>query len=830
MGFLGLFLAWLMLWPGLPPSAHAKVIFDGSLGKKGSLDGPNYEIGPDRGQRRGHNLFHSFRRFDLHKGESATFLGPDSIDRIIARITGGDPSRINGRISCDIHGADIFFINPWGVIFGADAVLDTTGSFYVSTADYLRLGDHGLFNARHPSASLLTSDRPSAFGFTTDHPARVRINGAFLEVASGETLAVVAGNISILDSVLYAPYGRILLASVASSGEAVFEGRHLLLAAFDRLGTLLMRDRHPKDGRKTRLDVSGEGSGLVWIRSGRFVMEDSLIQADTYGGGETLGGVNIDVRGDVTLDGSQIFANTDGKGDAGDILLRVGRLFLRDQSVVSSTSFSAGNAGNIRVRAEGSVRLQDHSNLYSEAWDKGDAGEILMRVGSLLLANVSGINSKSTDLAKGEEGQIDIRARKGVVLEEESIITTETGWKADAGDILIRAQEVRLERQSEITSSSAGKGAGGEIRITARDSLVLTGFSEIESRAYQQGDAGSITVEAGNLTLKGGSTISTRTEGSGDGGDLYVHVRESADLSGLCMRQGEDGAGRKVFRSGLVSDTEGKGDAGDIYLQVGSLNMGNGAEINAGTHGSGLGGRIDLEARDSVSIHGYRRGSDGRKYDSRITSAAYRSGPGGDIRVQARNITLENRGTVSAASYGRADAGNISMQASRDFETHQGYIATSAQRAGGGNIEISAGDFRLLDESLVTASVTRGEGSGGNVRIRSRGFLILLDNSRIYAKADRGYGGDLTLRARYILLAGKDVLNASSKVRGREGKITVDAPPLNIEAALVDLPESFLDADALLPRRCAERDMEEASSFLVLGRDGVPPPPDQPLK
>jgi len=134
--------------------ANAEVILDGSLGRNGALPGPNYLIGADLGQQHGGNLFHSFQDFNLNRFESATFSGPNSINNIISRITGGNPSNIDGLIRSTIP-ADMYFLNPNGIIFGPNARLDVQGSFHASTADYLRLGENGRFDARNPSDSLL---------------------------------------------------------------------------------------------------------------------------------------------------------------------------------------------------------------------------------------------------------------------------------------------------------------------------------------------------------------------------------------------------------------------------------------------------------------------------------------------------------------------------------------------------------------------------------------------------------------------------------------------------------------------------------------------------
>uniref|UniRef100_UPI0011781C66 filamentous hemagglutinin N-terminal domain-containing protein n=1 Tax=Candidatus Entotheonella palauensis TaxID=93172 RepID=UPI0011781C66 len=93
------------------------------------------------GQQLGGNLFHSFGDFNVNTGESATFTGPGSVSNIIGCVTGGNLSNIDGLLRSDIVGANLFLLNPQGVIFGPNASLDVTGSFHVSTADVLHFDD-----------------------------------------------------------------------------------------------------------------------------------------------------------------------------------------------------------------------------------------------------------------------------------------------------------------------------------------------------------------------------------------------------------------------------------------------------------------------------------------------------------------------------------------------------------------------------------------------------------------------------------------------------------------------------------------------------------------
>ena len=261
---IGLMGIWLLL-AVLAGIVHAKITLDGSLGPKGPLGGPDYVIGADLGQVRGSNLFHSFGEFNVLTGESATFTGPNAIENILGRVTGGSQSFIDGLLRSEISGANLFLLNPSGVLFGPNATLEVSGSFYVSTADYLRLADGGIFSADLSQESVLTVAPPEAFGYLGENPASISVEGSRLEVPEGKGLSLVGGEVRMVGGKLLAPGGRIDVASVASAGEVVpnppGQVPDLKEDGFERLGRIDL-------SQKALVATSGSGGGTVLIRGG----------------------------------------------------------------------------------------------------------------------------------------------------------------------------------------------------------------------------------------------------------------------------------------------------------------------------------------------------------------------------------------------------------------------------------------------------------------------------------------------------------------------------------------------------------------------------------
>jgi filamentous hemagglutinin family protein len=251
------------------------------------------------GQIRGPNLFHSFSQFSLSRGESATFTGPNTIANILSRVTGGSPSSIDGTIQSQIPGANLFLLNPSGVIFGPNASLNVSGSFHVSTANVLRFSDGATFSANLTDKSTLTVASPMAFGFLDSHPAGIAIQGSRLSVQPGKTVSVTGGDITIAASqeamnqspVLRAPSGRITLTSVASPGDVQVEVGQGLSRLLEnkppRLGAVLVADR-------AQVSVDGTPGGTILVEAEALTLTNGAMVRNQASG--VLPGGDILVR------------------------------------------------------------------------------------------------------------------------------------------------------------------------------------------------------------------------------------------------------------------------------------------------------------------------------------------------------------------------------------------------------------------------------------------------------------------------------------------------------------------------------------------------------
>ena len=339
----------------------------------------------------GPNLFHSFGEFGIPTNNIANFLNETSLPttNILSRVTGGNPSNIFGTIQTTGFGsANLFLMNPAGIVFGPSASLNVGGSASFTTADYLRFADGAQFHAiPGPQDASISSAPVAAFGFLGSNPAAITVQGGQLAVAEGQALSLVGGNITIEGATLapetvqpaqlFAPGGRINLASVASSGEVLFSSLqsapNVNGESFTQMGNISLT------GGST-VDVSADGAGTVTIRGGQFVIAEGTISADTVNSNGAPTAIDVAVTGNLSLANDlapAITARTSGEGNAGAITLTSGGMeaitsALEDGVVVAlidSHTSGPGRGGDITI-----VTGDLHATNQNFFIDSGSAG------------------------------------------------------------------------------------------------------------------------------------------------------------------------------------------------------------------------------------------------------------------------------------------------------------------------------------------------------------------------------------------------------------------------------------------------------------------------
>ncbi|WP_323808822.1 filamentous hemagglutinin N-terminal domain-containing protein [Nostoc sphaeroides] len=312
--------------------ARAQIIPDNTLGAEASRLNQNQLINGalgdkiDGGAARGSNLFHSFSEFNIQNGQRVHFINPTGIENIFTRVTGGNSSKIEGTLGVD-GAANLFLINPNGIVFGKNAVLNVKGSFVGTTANGVQFDNQGIFSATNPQAPPLLTVNSSALWFNQlNQNAGIQNNSvAPLKVPDGKSLLLVGGDVRMDGGQLIAYGGRVELGGLAEPGNVnlFLNGDNLSL--------------------KFPLNVT-RGSVLLTNQAGVYV--------EAAGGGDiAINARNIEILGGSFLDAGIGVLET-AETVAGDITLNAtGEIKIAGKSMVSNLVNwnSVGNGGNITI-------------------------------------------------------------------------------------------------------------------------------------------------------------------------------------------------------------------------------------------------------------------------------------------------------------------------------------------------------------------------------------------------------------------------------------------------------------------------------------------------
>lgn len=735
----------------------AEVVLDGSLGKSGNLSGPNYDITAELGSQVGSNLFHSFQSLNLNSDETATFSGDTSIHNVIGRVTGGAPSLINGTLRNSIPNADLYLVNPAGLIFGATAKLDVSGSFHASTADVINLNDGGKLSVHLAQESLLTTASPVSFGFLNNTGAEIQLNGTQFKVPTGKNFTLAAGKINLQ----YNSTAKQIAAISALGGDIRLAGVAQGELRFDN-GLQLNGQASDVIIRNSQLNNSYDKSGNVYIRAGHFVLDNSAIAALTF---SKTGGV-LDIQGDEVeiSGGSQISSSSLKTGDSGAIHIQA------TQSITLSGKESRGVGVAIAANTRG-----------TEA-QAGRAGDITLQAPRIALYDGAKLGSASYGTGNG--GTVTLNATDSVILDGEDNSTTNSTTSSiylvatgsgQGGTLNIQTNELQLRHGASIAADTKGSGQGGNVAIRA-NTIQLSGISAKNSTssilsntngtASDAGNGGTLDIQTQQLTVQDGGQISSSTFNSGSGGQINIVAAERFVL------QGSNGN----FSSGIYSVAKNSGQAGFISIAAGIATLQDGAQINAGT---------------------------------------YEQGSGGAIFLQAQHLSLSNRSKITAFSQGSGDAGSLAIQLADRLDMTDAAIETKTNQADGGNIFISSPNYLYLQNSSITTSVEAQNGNGGNIALKPN-FLVL-DNTPVIARAISGNGGNISITTKGIYRFAPQTaspIDASSQY-GLDGVVTIASPDGETDEGFLTLPSNFNSAQALLKSLCTLEHFENLSSLVV---------------
>ncbi|MBD2771815.1 filamentous hemagglutinin N-terminal domain-containing protein [Iningainema tapete] len=762
------------------------------------------------GTTRGANLFHSFGEFSVPTSSAALFNNAPDIQNIISRVTGNSVSAIDGLIKTN-GAANLFLINPSGIIFGANARLDIGGSFLASTASSLKFADSFEFSATNPQTTpLLTISAP--MGLQYGDAKSIQVRGSILNVKPGQTLALVGGDVSVEGGALRSPSGKIELGGVADSGIVEIKGQQL--EGVFRLTSLLFPETVARANillkNSAFVDVTGAGGGSIAINARNLdVVEGSFLFA---GIGQGLGSPNA-VAGDITLNAtedikfveSNVFNNVRSLavGNGGNINISARFLSLTDGALLSASTFGKGNAGNINIDVKDAVTISGvkdgipstiSSSVITGA--KGNGGNIRIESGSLSITDGAGV-STSTD-GEGNAGNVKVGVRDSVFLSNAIILSTvEAGGLGKGGDIDITAVTLSLFDGAQLGTSvfkaldnqSVERRDAGNININVTGAVTISGVKDgfpsgIGSGVGTgaKGNGGNIHIFSSSLSLTDGALLSASTFGEGNAGDINI------DATGVTISGVKDG-----FPSGIETGVGrgAKGTGGNIRISTDSLSITDGAILVASTRGEGNAGNVNLNVRDAMTISGRKNG-----FSSGIGSSVGRGakGTGGNIRISTDSLSITDGAALVASTFGEGNAGNVNIDATsvvsisgqKDGSSSGIGSSVESEAVGkGGDINISTERLFLKDAAQITAS-SIGNGAAGNLDVNAR--TIFLDNSTLSTDT-RSRDNNPNIEQATINLLARDLV-----LLRRNSKISTDASGENIIGGNININSNFLAA------------------------------------
>jgi|GEM_PF-1672849 len=801
-----------LLGPWLPllatPLALAQVTPDATLGAEGSLVAPGGVVRGavadliEGGAVRGGNLFHSFLEFNVDTGQRVYFDSPAGINHIFSRVTGNNLSQIDGVLGMLGSSADLFFMNPNGVVFGPTASLDVQGSLIITTANAIGFGETGLFSASEPTADQLLTINPSAFLFTTlERPATIMREASTssgvvptrplgLRVPVGANIILLGGDIQIegfgpndYGSAITAPNGRIELAAIAEQGTVGFDASQyalMLPADLARADITLNNNINIYNGG---LNITQDGGDIALYTNNLTVSGASKIATGVTRLPSTrssqVGSILIDGTGIITFDNSEVEILAQGYGSTRNF--NVGSITIRGQEIYLINGSRIGlvgdirDAGNVTLEAERYISLSGRdpnfdrpSSIYAAPGsfisnDPVNGGDIILTApqielhdGALVVSQIfspaggsAGIQINVTDLSLFDGSQVQSDKGSGRTIAVQA-----------QGQVTLDGTNASGNQPSGLTSNDRSSGVkspdGSDINLTSI------------------GNGGDINVTARTLTLRNGAFINAGTSLTGNTGNIFINTQELLRVEG----------GQRP--SGIAAEVNAgaSGNGQLVQIDAGTLELLNGGLITSSTFGQGTAGNIEINIRGNALLQGT---TDNELSQSGLFSivGSTAEGNGGTIHFSTANLSVLDGAVINASTFGTGDAGNVVIEvgdraafdgtsADRQFASAVSSIVAPGAEGTGGNVVIRTGALDVTNGAQLSTS-TFGTGDAGNVVINVSGQMRV-SNGSISSFALETSGGSIDIRAGHLILReNSNILTLVGLGEGSGGNITIIA-------------------------------------------------------
>lgn len=683
----------------------------------------------------GDGLFHSFREFSIPENTTVTFADGGAAN-IFARVSGEHVSTLNGTLAVSGN-ADLFLLNPQGIIFGPDAALEIPGSFLASSAQSILFANDTRFGTADPSVPLLSVSTPIGLQFGSQaHPivnrSQSSLNGALnqdlqpagLRVLPGKALALLGGDVFLEGGNLTANGGRVSLGSVgANSTVALLPEFAFGYEQVSTFGDVLLT-------HGAQIDVSGSG-GDVSVHSHNLYMADSSSITNYVLGLALPGTISLIAEDAIELNNSGIvfphYFSVLKEGSQLDIVAN--RFALRNGSIVLGVALGAfGGGAQITISAADSIELTganpttpNYITASSIAGD-GAGGDIVVNTRRLLVADGSQLESVTGGAGQG--GDITINASERVDVVGKAPTST-----ASAAERVLLALGLQFDSTAmgqpsvsrivatsgvEEVDSSGVTGPGGALTIRT-DTLSIAEGAQVSVGSFSSADSGDLLLNARAVRLDTGAQISAATTAAGDGGNIRL-----SGLKTLVLRRGST-----ISTSAATGDE--LGDGGNISIDadfVVALPLEDSDIIANSTQGRG--GNIDISTLGLYGIAPRRALSGNGTSDIDASSEFGISGTTAVNRTvttpalsetalatQTLNVStaVTQRCGASGNRFVVSARGGIPLTPTDAMEAHSVMVDLGAEGVDDNDVNLSAGE-RLFVSPDVTGDRTLAEANG----------------------------------------------------------------------------------------------------------------------
>ena len=715
-------LSWLWLLASvalvsLPSATTAQVVPDATLGNGNnsvtSVTGNRTDI--LGGLRRNSALFHSFQEFNVLTNQQVYFANPTGIRNIFSRVTGGNLSNIDGLLGV-AGGANLFLMNPSGIIFGPNARLDVSGSFLATTANVLEFADGQKFAATGDrQVPLVEVNIPIGLQMAADAPAMLRNEGN-LAVGAGQNLSLIGG-------------------TTTSSGSLTASG-----------GTVQVLGNQVGLVDQARIDVSSPTGGGTVLVGGDYLGQGSLLNAQ-----QTFVGSGVSMNADATTQGNggkvivwadnatRFYGNISARGGVlggnGGFVETSGRQYLEALGNVDAGAFN-GAAGtwlldpnNITIQATGTNTNVSASPNFSSTNDNA-----IVTTGSIEAALNGGTSVTITTAAAGTNAQLgDITVASAIS-------------KTAGGDASLTLNAVR---DVVINAPIASTSAGNQLNVNLNAGRDTTLNSTITT------NGGTLTGTASNVNVFPGGRIQNGVDAAASGATVTVNT-------GTYIENVTIGKNLNVASAGGVIDLTGSLIVNNPIGISGSLRSTGSQAYNSTVT---LNGPTSLQTTTSTLALGQITGN-GQDLTLTVNNAA--ASPFNISQITGvRNFATSGSGTTTLG-------GTFSTTGSQTYGTPLNLNADTTFNAGGSvefnsSVNATAGNVTVSGNQITvagTASIT----TDNNRTISLTGQSVTISGGQLIAP---GPGGNISIAA-----SNRTILSGNGRLEASGGSIAESAIPL----------------------------------------------------